>query len=159
MIYICLLVISRKKIIEQAILEKNSAASHQPGNSTETPSSDIYESNVIASALRSRWESGSDKPIIKSARESTLVPQSSELPLSVRGTLAGETIARLDAYDRISASSLDKFYKSKERSRCDSAQWSAGGSGAATPVVGNGDPRLIGRTADYDVSRDPRLRR
>lgn len=90
------------------------------------------------------------------------VHQKPESPLSTHRTLAGKTIARLDVYDRVSASSLDKFYKSKERSRRDSAQWSAGGSSgsdAATPVVGNGDPRLFGRMVDYDASRDPRLRR
>jgi len=160
--HVRLLVVSRKNIIEQAIPEKNSAAPIQTGNSTEAPSgstSHIRDSNAIASELRSRWEPGSNKPTIKLARESPTVHQSSELPLSARGTLAGKAIARLDAYDKVSASSLDKFYKSKERSRRDSAQWSAGGSGAATPVVGNGDPRLIGRTMDYDASRDPRLRR
>ena len=149
---------ARKTIIAQAILEKNSAAIHQPGNSTDESSRNsnhMRESNIITANLSTRWEPGSGKPTIKSTMSSRLLPG---MPQPVPKILAEKTIARLDACDKLSASALDKFYKSKERSRLDSAQGSAG-IGGVPPAFGTGDPRLAGRSVDYDPTRDPRLRR
>ena len=140
-------------------MEKHSAGSHQPGNSADPPSghgNHIRESNIVAAQLCTRWEPGSDKPTFTpSTRESTLLPG---MPPPAPKLLAEKTVARLDYFDKQSAGMLDKFYQSKERSRRDSAQ-GPGGSGGTTSVIENRDPRLSGRPANYNASRDPRLQR
>ena len=148
----------RTEIIMQALLEQEelddtSNDDTAPGSKSKDEASLSTIAQPKLRMMRSKWRPSLPKPADARAHSKSEAGQSLFMTEQSHAMLAKETAAVLDAYNKGTPASLQKFYAAKERiAREDASGPGSGGAGSpATPVVPQGQ--------GYDASRDPRLRR
>ena len=122
-------------------------AEEEPSDDRRRSSGILYRhqgDQAFLNSLHSRWNPSTPKPALTTEKHTCKIPGGPNQNRSKKLDAVDEALTALDAYEKHSAKTMEKYYSARERVKQPPAEMAA--------------PKAE-QTVSYDASRDPRLRR